>query len=206
MHAGHNADNDDSAGAGSGNGLHGPLPNMPYVGPVGYPPGMWSSYSPGGTGAKIEGSNYFQPVFALTPVGGQQPHGSDNENSGGGGGEVSPFPVGFYPATFISYPGPYPPYAISQGQGSPPHGFHYAYPPPPGVYAQRPPRVGTGNANSERGASSSSTEPQAKDTPEGGAAVEEKKREDKVSEPHRVGKEELVEVPHVNGVAGTETK
>jgi hypothetical protein len=151
-------DSNASADTDDGNGVHsvtshGPPPNMPYVGPVGYPPGMWSSYPPAGPNAKLEGGTYYQPLFALTPVGGQPPHGGDGE-SAGGGSEAPHFPVGFYPATFISYPGPYPPYPIPQGQGAP-QGFHYPYP-PPGLFQPRPPHANQGSATTDQSTSSSS--------------------------------------------------
>ncbi|KAF8582052.1 hypothetical protein K439DRAFT_1635597, partial [Ramaria rubella] len=191
------AENDDGNGAGSANGAHGPSPNMPYVGPVGYPPGMWSSYSPGGPGGKLEGGGYYQPVFALTPVGGQPPHGGDGE-SAGGGGEAPHFPVGFYPATFISYPGPYPPYPMPQGQGSPAHGFHYAYPPPPGVFQQRPPI--TGNLNGDQSTSGPSADAHAKEASDAATLGNDKDKET-FTESQVNGKVKVAE-PHINGTAG----
>lgn len=177
MFAGSNAsaDNDDGNGAHSANTSHGPPPNMPYVGPVGYPPGMWSSYAPTGPNGKLEGGAYYQPVFALTPVGGQPPpHGGDGE-SAGGGSEAPHFPVGFYPATFISYPGPYPPFPIPQGQGT--QGFHYPYP-PPGLFQPRPPHVNQGSAVTAQGTSSSSAGANAKNA-SGSSAIVEGDKSDK---------------------------
>ena len=173
---------------------------MPYVGPVGYPPGMWSSYTPGPNG-KLEGGAYYQPVFALTPVGGQPPHGGDGE-SASGGSDAPHFPVGFYPATFISYPGPYPPYPMAHGQGAP-HGFHYPYPPPPGMFHPRLPHVSQGNPNNDQGASGSSTDTHAKDASGASAVVEDKKN--KESELQVNGKAKMAE-PRVDDASGKETE
>lgn len=162
-------DNDDGSGVPPPNAPLVPPPNMPYVGPVGYPPGMWGSYAPTGPNGKLEGGAYYHPVFALTPVGGQPPPGVEGEGAGGDS-EAPHFPVGFYPATFISYP-PYPPYAIHQGHGTP-HGFHYAYPPPPGMFPPRPPNASHGSLTNEQGASSSSTEANVKNASGTSATVE----------------------------------
>jgi len=129
---------------------------MPYVGPVGYPPGMWSTYPPTGPGGKLEPTGFYQPVFALTPVGGPPPQGGEG-GSASGGNETPHFPVGFYPATFISYPGPFPPYAIPpQAPGTVPHGFHFAAYPPP-VFAHRPqmPNAGGNDQGAANGVSAS---------------------------------------------------
>lgn len=127
--------------------VQGPPPNMPYIGPVGYPPGLWSTYTHTGHGGKLEAAGFYQPVFALTPVGGPPPNGGEG-GSASGGTDSPHFPVSFYPATFISYPGPFPPYPISQAPGAVPQGFHFAYPPP--IFAARPPQVA--NANGDQNA------------------------------------------------------
>ncbi|KAF8522146.1 hypothetical protein BU17DRAFT_87243 [Hysterangium stoloniferum] len=117
----------DAENNGSTQATHG-VP-LPYVGPIGYPPGIWGAYSPAGPGGKLEGAGFYQPVFAFTPVGGQ-PHYGGQGGSASGGSETPHFPVGFFPATFISYPGPFQPYPVPQGPGAAAHGFHFAYPPP----------------------------------------------------------------------------
>ena len=193
-------EHDEGSGVHSANGAHGPLPNMPYVGPVGYPPGIWSGYTSGPNG-KLEGGAYYQPVFTLTPVGGQPPHGGDGE-SGGGGSDARHFPVGFYPATFISYPGPYPPYPMPHGQGTP-HGYHYPYPPPPGMFHPRLHHASQGNPNNDRGASGSSTDTRAKDGSGASAAVEVKKN--KETELQVNGKAKVAE-PRVDDASGKETE
>ncbi|KIJ34633.1 hypothetical protein M422DRAFT_34982 [Sphaerobolus stellatus SS14] len=129
--------------------VQGGTPKIPYVGPVGYPPALWSTYTPTGHGGKLEATGFYQPVFALTSVGGPPPHGGEG-GSASGGNESPHFPVSFYPATFISYPGPFPPYPVPQGPpGSIPQGFHFAYPPP--LFAHRPPQMT--NTNSEQNGS-----------------------------------------------------
>ncbi|KAF8509899.1 hypothetical protein JB92DRAFT_2943263 [Gautieria morchelliformis] len=175
-----NAGDDDGGGVHSANGAHGPPINMPYVGPVAYPTGMWSSYPPTGPNGKLEGGAYYQPVFALTPVGAQPPHGGDGE-SAGGGSEAPHYPVGYYP-TLITLPGPYPPYPMAQG--TPPHGFHYPYLPPPGMFQPRPPHANQGNLS---GASGSAAEANAKEA-SGANITEDKKNKEADVEPQVNGK------------------
>lgn len=106
---------------------------------------MWGPIPPGG---KLEGTGFYQPVLALAPVGGQPHHGGES-GSVSGGNELAHFPVGFYPATVISYPGPFPPFSIPQPHGMSP-GFHFAYPPPPGIFAHRFPPMMVAPTNGDQ--------------------------------------------------------
>jgi len=139
--------------------VRGPGPALPYVGPVPYPPGMWSTYAPTGHGGKLEATGYYQPVFTLTPVGAPPTHGGEGGGSASGGGESQPYPFSFYPATFISYPGL--PYPIPQAPGPLPPGFHFAYH-GPGLFAPRPPSMA--NSNCEQNLSSSSANGRVKES------------------------------------------
>lgn len=161
------------------------------MGPVGYPP-MWGHIPPAAPGGKLEGTGLYQPVLALAPVGGQPHHGGEGV-SVSGGSELAHFPVGFYPATFISYPGPFPPFSIPQPHGMS-HGFHFAYPPPPGIFAQRFSPVMVTPANGDQSSSSPPTAEAANKT-SADSTAENHTRKDTISGPHANDQVKVVDVP-----------
>ncbi|KDQ60564.1 hypothetical protein JAAARDRAFT_124082 [Jaapia argillacea MUCL 33604] len=80
-------------------------PPMPYVAPMGYPPGIYSQYPPA---PPKPGEPAFYPQFYLTPVP-SLPHGTGQDGDGGG----YPPHTQFYPATFLApYGQPYAPYIV----------------------------------------------------------------------------------------------
>ncbi|KAL6309182.1 hypothetical protein BKA93DRAFT_815063 [Sparassis latifolia] len=114
-----------------------PTPPIPYMTPVGYPPGFFGQYSPG---PPKPGEAIYYPQFYLAPV----PHAPQTlPHPNGQDGE--PFPhAPLYSATFLApYAQPYAtPYMIPRppdGQMMmPPAPPHYApYPPP--QYLSKPP-------------------------------------------------------------------
>jgi len=105
---------------------------MPFVGPVGFPPGFYGQYpSPP---QKPGDPPIYYPQFYIAPLPAPPPHGSAD----GEGGYAHPQ---FYPATFLApYAQPYAPYmmphARPDGQmAMPPPGAHFTYPP---IYPRPP--------------------------------------------------------------------
>ncbi|GJJ12028.1 hypothetical protein Clacol_006268 [Clathrus columnatus] len=171
-----------------------PPPHLPYVGPVGYPPAIWGPIPPAAPGGKLEGTGYYQPVLALAPVGG---HGGEGVSVSGGSELSHHFPVGFYPATVISYPGPFPPFSIPQPHGMA-HGFHFAYPPPPGIFAHRLPPMMVPPMNGDQSSSSNPAGGTAKNGVN--AASEGRAKRDTNTGSHVNGQTKAVDPPS-NGTA-----
>lgn len=193
-------DNDDNSR--STQGPAPPPPPIPFMGPVGYPP-MWGHIPPAAPGGKLEGTGLYQPVLALAPVGGQPHHGGEGV-SVSGGSELAHFPVGFYPATFISYPGPFPPFSIPQPHGMS-HGFHFAYPPPPpGIFAHRFPPVMVTTANGDQSSSTPPTTVEAANKTGADSTAENHARKDTISGSQTSDQVKVVDVPS-NGTTEVKT-
>jgi hypothetical protein len=82
-------------------------PSVPYLGPVGYPPGFYGQY-PGPPGPKPGEGHTYYPQFYLAPVHPPTGAGQDSDNVG-----YPPSQPQFYPTTFLTpYTQPYPPYVM----------------------------------------------------------------------------------------------
>jgi hypothetical protein len=116
---------------------------MPFVGPVGFPPGFYGQYP--AAPPKPGDPPMYYPQFYIAPMP-PPPHGMPQHPGPDSEGNY-PHPQ-FYPATFLApYAQPYAPYMLPHarpdGQIAMPPGAHFTYPP---IY----PRPPTPEAPAER--------------------------------------------------------
>ncbi|EGO21656.1 hypothetical protein SERLADRAFT_357497 [Serpula lacrymans var. lacrymans S7.9] len=118
-------------------------PMAPYMNPVGYPPGFYPQFQAPPTPKPGDGTPFY-PQFYIAPMQMASHPGQEGHDNQG-----YPHPQ-FYPATFLPYAQPYPPYMMSHrpdGQMSVPPPHYATYPPP--MYA-KPPSAG-GSSDSGNG-------------------------------------------------------